>query len=379
MFDNVPMRFGNPMRSRPRTSFGRFLSKAPAVLLALFIFLGAIPPSAFAAFGDASPTAFGSDPFGSQSSSLRVDGSTGAYTESISITVPPGRNGLQPSLSLDYNSQNTLDSMVGYGWSLSIPYISRLNKTGTQDLYTNPTYVSSLDGELAQISTTTPGITHRPRVDTTSNAYSFSGNTWTMYDKKGARYTFGSSDGGRQYDTATSSANTYKWMIQEIRDTNDNYVTFTYTHDSNEIYPVSIVYTGHGSIDGPFSVTFATSTRSDVREDYRPGFKVTTNWRISEIDTSISGNLAGKYTLSYGTGSNGVRSILTSIQQTGYDESGTGTTLPATSFSYEASTAPFITQSNTFSGNGLSSDGPSSIVAEVSVWLVICSQPLKAA
>jgi Salmonella virulence plasmid 65kDa B protein len=59
-----------------------------------------------------------------------------AHLRSTSIDIPPGRNNLQPDLSLDYNSQNTdQDSIVGYGWTLSIPFIERLNKTGSENLY----------------------------------------------------------------------------------------------------------------------------------------------------------------------------------------------------------------------------------------------------
>ena len=43
----------------------------------------------------------------------------------LPLDIPPGRNGLQPDVTLDYNSQRTQDSIVGYGWQLSIPYIQR--------------------------------------------------------------------------------------------------------------------------------------------------------------------------------------------------------------------------------------------------------------
>ena len=63
----------------------------------------------------------------------RVDGASGAFTQKVQLDIPPGRSGLQPDISLQYNSQQTSDSIVGYGWSLPIPYVQRLNKTGTQD------------------------------------------------------------------------------------------------------------------------------------------------------------------------------------------------------------------------------------------------------
>src|SRR5262249_48834059 len=57
-----------------------------------------------------------------------------------------------------------------YGWSLSVPYIERLNKTGSQDLYgSNVVFTSSLDGEL--VGSTTPTVSStstNPSVETNS-------------------------------------------------------------------------------------------------------------------------------------------------------------------------------------------------------------------
>ena len=93
--------------------------------------------------------------FSPKSTQPKIDGASGAFTQRIPLDIPPGRNGLQPDVTLDYNSQRTQDSIVGYGWQLSIPYIQRLNKTGSQDLYGNtPYFTSSFDGELANTSTT---------------------------------------------------------------------------------------------------------------------------------------------------------------------------------------------------------------------------------
>jgi hypothetical protein len=494
-----------------------------------------------------------------------INGSTGAFTQSFSLDIPPGRNGLQPDVTLDYSSQRTQDSYVGYGWQLSIPYIQRLNKTGSQGLYGNtPYFSSSIDGELTNatitatssgatsspyildslplsiyqtpvgtsdsrtytvpaggtnklflvlltngnstapsatlngspitfvringsaseayyfigylanptsgtftmnwnpstnsdyslltlanaaqtnpidasaVTTVAPGIvattsvtttqgsdlllsfpdygtadpsstlgpgetrtitaqsvqfgnasgayknagsapgtesmttsvastryldepvvavkqfaggalaagTYTARVDSGSdNAYSFANNTWTVYDKRGTRYLYGSSDSGRQYDTGTgTSTNTYKWYLQEVRDTNGNYIKYTYTRDSNQIYPNQIIYTGNGITDGPATVSFTTATRPDARISFAPGFKETTNYRISEIDASFNGQVVRKYLLGYGAGNNGFRSLLTSLQEQGYDDSNNLTTLPPTIFSYISTTTSFLSQ-----------------------------------
>jgi Salmonella virulence plasmid 65kDa B protein len=94
---------------------------APTLLAFLF------PISVFAT--DYAPSVPNPNVFSADLEQPKVDDPTGAFTQRLQLDIPPGRNGLQPDVSLNYNSQNTTDSIVGYGWSLSIPYIERLNKT----------------------------------------------------------------------------------------------------------------------------------------------------------------------------------------------------------------------------------------------------------
>jgi RHS repeat-associated protein len=481
-----------------------------------------------------------------QNAAPKVDTQTGALTQKIPLDIPPGRNGLQPNLALVYNSQNTAqDSVVGYGWNLSIPYIQRLNKTGSQNLYNAPYFNSSIDGELATTSnasttgiaydnattitlngsgaysgtfttsgqnrlllacvpasgsggfggtitygsstltklttkgynslssptnyfdlwylmvpsgststltvsggsngskidfasyngvqqtgfptaqttggtdsglswttTISPGagntwaaicassqrtlsagtgvtargtglflgdsngpvspssysmtlnvndaspsvggsiavafspatstMTFGAKVDDGSfNSYAFANNVWTMYDKNGTKYTFGASDQSQQ-NAAASSTQIFKWMLSEIRDTNNNFVHFYYWKDNNQIYPSSITYTGNGVTEGAFTVTFATSTRTDQVENYSAGFKSTTKYRISQINAQISGSTVRQYNLGYTTGNNGTRSLLSSVQENGWNPNGAQVTYPPLSFTYTSSSTPFV-------------------------------------
>ena len=163
-----------------------------------------------------------------------TDALTGAFTQKIPLDIPPGRNGLQPDLSLQYHSQRTDDSIVGYGWTLSIPYIQALNKTGSQDLHgaygVSRYFTSSIDGELATTSTATSSTEfYGAKVDGGNfNAYRFSNDIWTMYDKGGTRYTFGASTDA-QVNISASSTQIYKWMLTEIKDTNNNLIRYIYT------------------------------------------------------------------------------------------------------------------------------------------------------
>lgn len=161
-----------------------------------------------AAFGTGAPTAPEPNILSGQSTQPKVDGFTGTHMQRIALDIPPGRNGLQPDLALEYNSQNTDDNIVGYGWRISVPFIQRLNKTGSQDLHNIPTFTSLIDGELA--TTTASTTLYRARVDDGSfRSYNFSGNSWAVHDKNGTRYLYGAT-GQAQQSTTTSSGLVYK-------------------------------------------------------------------------------------------------------------------------------------------------------------------------
>jgi Salmonella virulence plasmid 65kDa B protein len=258
---------------------------------------------------------------------------SGGLSYDFPITIPPGRNGMQPDLKLQYASQVREEgSPFGYGWSANIPYVQRLNKTGSDRLYTDNNFTSSLSGELVFVS----GTTYVPKIESGDFLkYDFSGTSWTVTDKKGTVYKFGTQAASRE-DNPSDSTKVFKWMLEEVRDKNSNYISYQYFKDAGQIYPSKITYTGNGTTAGIFQIEFLREARPDVVSSDTPGFPVISNYRINTVQAEINNVWVRKYALSYVTSGNGARSLINSVTESGQDSSSNITTLPATSFNYQA-------------------------------------------
>lgn len=279
-------------------------------------------------------------------SQFKIDKNTGAAQATYPIVIPPGRNNLQPDLDLVYNSQNSQQgSVFGEGWSISTPYIERMNKGGIDTFYGTSTqqyFASSIDGELAS---TTASSSYIARTENgTFNKYTFSGNQWAMTDKNGIQYVFGSTSDSQQSDPSNAS-NTYKWMLKQVADTNGNSILYSYFKDSGQIYPSSTIYTNTSSTTGIFEVDFQLASSTDNATSSATGFAVKSNYRVSEIDAKSNGTWVRKYVLGYKAGDNGTTALLGAIGVSGENASGTLVSLPSSTFSYQTQTPGWISNS----------------------------------
>lgn len=260
------------------------------------------------------------------------DKQSGALTFAYPIKLPPGRLNLTPDLKLTYNSQaKNFTSIYGNGWDLSFLKVSRLNKSGTENLYSENYFTSSLSGELVMVS----GDSFKPKIENGDfNTYIFQNNVWVIKDKQGTQYTLGAMPESRLADSQDSSR-IYAWYISEIRDTNNNFIKFEYQKNLNQIYPFRISYTGSGNTEGSFEVIFLTQPRTDDFTNYSTGFAVTTALRLSEIQIKFAGSLVKIYNLNYTIGTNSTASLLQEIVETGFNEAGVSVSLPAIHFDYQ--------------------------------------------
>ncbi len=327
----------------------KYVLKKRALILSALLVLGQIasPLSIIVAY--AAPTISNNvgssaalDPVANKASRLQtqgatgVDSSTGALTYSYPLALPPGRNNMAPTLALSYNSQTTDSGWVGYGWLLSVPYIERVNKSGSEKLYTDSTFISSLQGELTSID----GINFEQKFDDGSySKYSFTQSSWQMTDRDGTTYYFGNNPSARiQSDDGGKIG---RWYLTSVRDKFGNGITYNYTKDSGSVYPSSISYTEHALARPVNLVTFNLEDKADKVVSYKYNFKTTDTKRISFIKVITNGKDSIYFSFTYTNGSNGIRSLLASIEEKRLGTNGDWTTLPKTIFDYEKSATVF--------------------------------------
>ncbi len=264
----------------------------------------------------------------------------GALHFNFPIVVPDGRNGQKPNIDLVYDSQSgRINDIFGFGWSLSIPSIERINQKGIETLYTNnDIFNSSFDGEIIKVNPENNEWYGAKSESGQFLTYQFvNGQSWLVTDKQGTKYAFGSSADARQDDSANTSR-IFKWMLEESIDTNGNKIKYEYFKDQGQIYPFKITYSNVGQTAGIFEINFTHLPRPDQVVTKNLDFSVKTAYRINEIDIKTNNVWTKKYTLSYVTGDNNQKSLLNTIIESGQTENGENPfSLPATTFSYQSS------------------------------------------
>jgi RHS repeat-associated protein len=258
----------------------------------------------------------------SLNTNLVVGSTEGSYTTTplggASYTIPifcsPGTNGIQPSLSLQYNSQAGNDIM-GWGWGLAgLSSISRMvkpyyvdNSIKPIDMLTGDQY--SLDGNRLVLSTGTQGFSGSTYMtelesftETTAHGTSGNGPSWfEVYNKKdGSVSEYGNDD----HAYLNNSQNTRLiWYLTKYKDVNGNYVKYNYSVDqvSGQIYLQSIQYTGNEEENlQPYNeVFFQYERRTDPFKKYIGGVDLPSALIISKITAKCQESTVRTYDLAY--------------------------------------------------------------------------------
>jgi hypothetical protein len=248
---------------------------------------------------------------------FHTDKFTGRFNYQVPIEVPPGRQGSEPAIALQYNSSGG-NGWCGVGWDLDIGYIQRETRYGVPasgGSYNN-TFAYSVAGQSGRLILASDG-TYRPEVDTAFLKFVYASGYWVVTDKDGRQYTFGGTSGSK----LATSYGTFKWALSQIADANGNTTAITYqtVTGSPQLYLYQISYNANGSLSANCVVTFTLSStaRADIPNSCLSGTEIDTSGLLQTITVTCNGSQVRQYALSYSTSPSTGRSLLYSVTEYG--------------------------------------------------------------
>ncbi len=225
-----------------------------------------------------------SKPVGATDGAAGVSG-TGGATYTVPLFIPPGTNGVQPQVSLAYNSQGG-DGPLGWGWGLAgASAISRTGKDWYQDSKVlGVSYTAddrfNVDGQRLVLLGTgnygTSGTTYDTE-NATFNVYTANGTmgsgplSFSVITRDGTYMEYGATVDSRVLGDNGSAVAI--WRLNKVRDAFGNYIDYVYDSFDGESRLIRIDYTGNANIGVATynSIEFSYATRPDKNEVFIGG------------------------------------------------------------------------------------------------------------
>lgn len=308
---------------------------------------------------------------------------TGTGNLSVPLDLPPGRNGFQPTLSLDYSTGNG-NGPCGLGFALAIPSITRkthpVPRGDASDIF-----ILSGSEDLVPVAANGARQEYRPRTEglfARIARVSGAADHWEVATKDGWVSTYGDDAAGGMStvadpDDPTNPQRIFEWKLSQTRDPFGNLITYEYRRDRmqaqarhwDQNYIKRIRYAdydvGNGTQflvslefyyddeDLPHAVSTPVRARPDPFSEYRAGFEIRTRrrcclilvrshpagsqavpmraYRLVYLDERVDLTPAERALPANGT------SLLSRIEVFGYDDAGVpGGALPPIDFGYTA-------------------------------------------
>ncbi|MBR1514089.1 MAG: VCBS repeat-containing protein [Bacteroidales bacterium] len=233
-------------------------------------------------------------------------GSLGGATYTVPIEVPNGIAGMQPGLSIVYNSQSS-NGLLGWGWTLGgLSAISRVNKTlfydGVMDVANFCDDRFSMDGQrLVLVNNNdygTNGAEYRTEVDGMSKIVSYTENgivngpaKFKVWTADGHIMEYGFSEKSRVIKPVTEDSTEYQvglWLLNKVEDRDGNYIEYQYDIWQANYYVSKIKYTGNDGIGVTPCYTIVFDYNSGKRDDEEATFYGNYALHQSKLLESIS-------------------------------------------------------------------------------------------
>lgn len=238
----------------------------------------------------------------------------GAATYLIPLVLPPGTNGIQPSLSVNYNSF-AADGPLGRGWSIAgLSMISRMGRSQYFDGEIKPISLTNTDrfaldgGVLLPAGSGTygsNGYSYQSEAESFSTIISYgtigSGPAWfKVTSKDGIVMEYGNSADSRF--TTEDGSEVLLWRLNRITYQDGNYIEYKYVNSDRDPRIDEIKYTGNQAAGlSPYqSIKFSYKSRNTPITVYVGSSAVTSKYLLDKITITVEGAAFKTYQFNQG-------------------------------------------------------------------------------
>lgn len=259
----------------------------------------------------------------------------GTASLQYAFEMPPARNGMAPSLGIQYSSEGG-SGWLGEGWSLSVPSITldtrwgvpRYDMAGETETYLLSGSMLSTMDEKEQM-----GVAHRgdkmprkaDRQFYTRQGGDFSriirkGSSpadyyWEVTDKQGVKYTYGGECAVLKGTFTDVSGNTREviseWKLRRVEETHGDFMEYVYEAADEDVRGglkakalyLKEVRAGNAGQEPHTVVTFeGGKTRQVKTNNARYGYLTSSNRLLEKVTVNFRGNVLRSYAFEYRNG-----------------------------------------------------------------------------
>ncbi|MCL2289663.1 MAG: hypothetical protein FWC34_03020 [Bacteroidetes bacterium] len=242
----------------------------------------------------------------------------GAATYTIPIEIVPGTQGMQPNLSIVYNSFSNM-GLLGMKWDLA--GLSAITRCG-QSLYYDGNITAiqfndndrfALDGDhLLRLNSGVYGAVggkYATEMEDFTRIVSYNGTTghpiyFIAYTDNGNIIEYGNTTDSKQ--KMENTENVLSWLVSKITDANGNYMTFEYQKWGNELCIKRIFYTKNDHpnllLENYAKVEFSYTALPDMLGNntyFVGGFGIPQTRLLDAITISYNSTMVRKYKFRY--------------------------------------------------------------------------------
>ena len=246
--------------------------------------------------------------------------SGGAFSYSVPIVIAPGRNGIQPSISLNYSSQSG-QGIAGLGWNLSAhSSISRcgeiydIDKSAKAATFSNTDKLCYNGSRLISVDKLGEAVPEQSDYGLSSTYYKTERNGsafiqqlggginsansyFVVTETDGSTHILGNSNNSQIITVGRSEPSA--WLQQKTQDRFGNSIDYDYdTTVPGNRYLKAIYYTGTATARGNRKVEFIYEDTASVTAYHWNGAK-TSNKRLINILMKIENNKLATWNLNY--------------------------------------------------------------------------------